>query len=93
MAGCLDWDRSGSWPSGPEGQLAYIVGDIHGRLDLLDQLLEQIHRDIDARRPEKALLVFLGDLIDRGPDSARVVERLRDLSPRRGAPGLPARQP
>jgi len=65
------------WPSGPEGQIAYVVGDIHGRLDLLDQLLEQIHRDIDGRRPEKALIVFLGDLVDRGPDSARVVERLR----------------
>lgn len=66
------------WPSGPEGQIAYVVGDIHGRLDLLDQLLERIHRDIDARRPEKALIVFLGDLVDRGPDSARVVERLRN---------------
>jgi serine/threonine protein phosphatase 1 len=54
------------------------VGDIHGRLDLLEQLLERIHRDIDQRRAEKTLIVFLGDLIDRGPDSARVVERLRN---------------
>jgi serine/threonine protein phosphatase 1 len=66
------------WPSGPAGQIAYVVGDIHGRLDLLDQLLERIHRDIDAHRPEKALIVFLGDLVDRGPESARVVERLRN---------------
>lgn len=66
-----------SWPSGPAGQTAYVVGDVHGRLDLLDQLLERIHRDIDERLPDKALIVFLGDLLDRGPDSAGVVERLR----------------
>jgi serine/threonine protein phosphatase 1 len=64
-------------PRGPRGQRAYVVGDVHGRLDLLDQLLDDIHRDI-ARRPQaKVLLVFLGDLIDRGPHSAQVVERLR----------------
>jgi serine/threonine protein phosphatase 1 len=66
------------WPSGPDGQTAYVVGDIHGRLDLLDQLLERIHRDIAERGSEKTLIVFLGDLVDRGPDSARVVERLRN---------------
>lgn len=64
-------------PRGPKGQRAYVVGDVHGRLDLLEQLLGQIHRDLDVRRPHKVLLVFLGDLIDRGPNSAQVVERLR----------------
>lgn len=62
---------------GPEGQRAYVVGDIHGRLDLLDKLLEQIHRDIAERPKCKTSLVFVGDLIDRGPSSAQVVERLR----------------
>src|SRR3954471_5277733 len=66
-----------NWPSGPDGQAAYVVGDIHGRLDLLDNLLDRIHRDIEQRRPGNTLIVFLGDLVDRGPDSARVVERLR----------------
>ena len=66
-----------SWPSGPAGQTAYVVGDVHGRLDLLDQLLDDIHRDIAQRPQAKVLLVFLGDLIDRGPRSAQVVERLR----------------
>ena len=64
-------------PRGPKGQRAYVVGDVHGRLDLLEQLLDQIHHDLEMRRPGKALIVFLGDLIDRGPNSAQVVERLR----------------
>ncbi len=64
-------------PRGPKGRRAYVVGDVHGRLDLLEQLLDQIHRDLDNRRSGKALLVFLGDLIDRGPSSAQVIERLR----------------
>lgn len=50
---------------------------MHGRLDLLDQLLAAIDQDLQRRPPRKALLVFLGDLIDRGPDSRGVVERLR----------------
>jgi serine/threonine protein phosphatase 1 len=64
-------------PRGPQGQRAYVVGDVHGRLDLLEQLLEKIHRDLEDRRPPKVLVAFLGDLIDRGPHSAQVVERLR----------------
>ena len=67
----------GGVPSGPPGQRAYVVGDVHGRLDLLDELLEQIHADIAERPSAKTWLVFLGDLIDRGPSSAQVVERLR----------------
>lgn len=64
-------------PSTPSGGRAYAVGDIHGRLDLLDRLLAAIEQDI-ARRPARdILLIFLGDLIDRGPDSRGVVERLR----------------
>ena len=54
-----------------------MIGDIHGRLDLLDQLLDQIHRDLAQRPARKTLLVFVGDLVDRGPSSAQVVERLR----------------
>ncbi|HKX91520.1 MAG TPA: metallophosphoesterase family protein [Sphingomicrobium sp.] len=67
----------GSGPRGPKGQRAYVVGDVHGRLDLLERLIERIHDDIDQRGPSKNLVVFLGDLIDRGPSSAQVVEFLR----------------
>ncbi|KQN22950.1 serine/threonine protein phosphatase [Sphingomonas sp. Leaf33] len=65
--------------AGPAGKRLYAVGDIHGRLDLLDDLLGRIEDDILARPIGTAAVVFLGDLIDRGPDSAGVVERLRTL--------------
>ena len=69
--------RRDSGPAGARGWRAYAVGDIHGRLDLVDELLDQIHEDIEHRKPRKVLLVFVGDLIDRGPNSAQVIERLR----------------
>jgi len=64
-------------PAGAPGYRAYVVGDVHGRLDLLEQLLAKIHSELQRRPARKTLLVFLGDLIDRGPGSAQVVERLR----------------
>src|SRR3954466_9422653 len=75
--------RRDSGPVGARGWRAYAVGDIHGRLDLLDELLEKIHEDIARRKSRKVLLVFVGDLIDRGPNSAQVIERLRTYN-RRG---------
>jgi serine/threonine protein phosphatase 1 len=53
----------------------YAIGDVHGRIDLLEALLARIEAD-SARRPRSDVLVLLlGDLIDRGPDSAAVVRR------------------
>ena len=69
--------RRSRGPAGVSGRRAYVVGDIHGRLDLLEELLAKIHADLQHRAAPKALLVFVGDLIDRGPSSAQVVERLR----------------
>jgi len=60
----------------PAGQRVYAIGDIHGRIDLLDQLLRKLDADDEARGPADTVLIFLGDLVDRGPDSAEVVERL-----------------
>jgi len=73
---------SAALPRGPDGYRAYAVGDIHGRLDLLDLLLAKIEYDIAGRRRSKNLILFLGDLIDRGPQSAQVIERLRTWRPR-----------
>ncbi len=59
----------------PRGVRVYAVGDIHGRLDLLDQLLHQIESDGAATDLVKHI-VFLGDYVDRGPQSRAVIERL-----------------
>ena len=64
-------------PEVPAGDRVYAIGDVHGRLDLLDVLLERVEADIRGREPARNFIVFLGDLIDRGPASAEVVERLR----------------
>jgi len=64
-------------PAGAPGYRAYAVGDVHGRLDLLEELLAKIHADLQHHPSRKTLLVFVGDLIDRGPKSAQVIERLR----------------
>lgn len=66
-------------PSGKPGARAYAVGDIHGRLDLLDDILQQIKADIAKQPASETYVVFLGDLIDRGPDSRGVVQRLVEL--------------
>ena len=76
----------GAAARGKPGCRAYAIGDVHGRLDLLDILLERIEQDIAARPKVRTFIVFLGDLIDRGPDSAGVVERLRTYAPAHATP-------
>jgi len=59
----------------PTGLRLYVIGDVHGRLDLLDALSAKISADLtDA--PADVLTIFVGDYIDRGKDSAGVIERL-----------------
>jgi serine/threonine protein phosphatase 1 len=64
----------------PEGERVYAIGDIHGRLDLLDRLIALIDEDSRGRGAADTLIIFLGDLIDRGPDSRGVVERAMELA-------------
>src|SRR5688572_27114310 len=64
-------------PRVPIGDRVYAIGDVHGRLDLLDEVLERIEADIGSRAAARNFIVFLGDLIDRGPSSAQVLERAR----------------
>lgn len=62
------------------GRLVYAIGDIHGRLDLLQRLLTAISADsIQTRNAERPLIVFLGDYIDRGAESSGVIEQILSL--------------
>ncbi|WP_354142533.1 metallophosphoesterase family protein [Bradyrhizobium sp. NP1] len=69
-------DVLGRRPSLPAGLRIYAIGDIHGRLDLLNVLLSRIEADKAARPTQKALYVFLGDYIDRGASSRETIDRL-----------------
>jgi len=70
-------------PRTDSGERIYAIGDIHGRYDLLRALLDRIGEHSEALPPAQSLhIVFLGDLVDRGPDSAKVVEFLYDLEQR-----------
>jgi serine/threonine protein phosphatase 1 len=60
----------------PDGQRLYVIGDIHGRLDLLDRMARLIAADAAGGAPAKPLGILLGDYIDRGPNSAGVLARL-----------------
>jgi serine/threonine protein phosphatase 1 len=62
----------------PTGQRVYAVGDIHGRLDLFEALIDAIEADDAASSPAQTTVILLGDLVDRGPDSAGVVARARE---------------
>ena len=64
-------------PRTPRGYRAYAIGDVHGRLDLLEGLLRKIEADHRGRGGEaEPILIFLGDLIDRGPQSQEVIEKV-----------------
>ncbi len=60
----------------PPKQRIYAVGDIHGCADRLVQMHGSIAEDLAARPVPHVLVVHIGDYIDRGPDSAGVIERL-----------------
>ena len=64
-------------PAIPDGYRIYAVGDVHGQDHLLSDLLARIEADIAKLPGAEVTIVFLGDLIDRGPKSAEVIERLR----------------
>ncbi|MDZ4390653.1 MAG: metallophosphoesterase family protein [Gemmatimonadales bacterium] len=71
-------------PAVPDGTVVWAVGDIHGRLDLLQPLVESIDADLHASVAMRKVVVFLGDYIDRGPDSRGVLQLLVGLSAAQG---------
>ena len=66
----------GRRPSLPAELRIYAIGDIHGCLDLLNELLVRIGSDIALRPTVRPLYVFLGDYIDRGSASRETIDRL-----------------
>lgn len=67
-------------PALPAGRRVYAVGDIHGCATELDQLLAMIAADEAARDTAETTLIFIGDLVDRGPSSRQVIDRLLRLA-------------
>ncbi len=63
-------------PRLPAGEIVYAVGDIHGCARQLVDAFAKIDADVAARRADRATQVFIGDYIDRGPDSYGVIEAL-----------------
>jgi serine/threonine protein phosphatase 1 len=74
--------RSKPKPKLPDGMRIYAIGDIHGRADLLLNVFAAIDHHIARSAPTRALQVFLGDYIDRGPASRQAIELLTERSRR-----------
>ncbi len=63
------------------GRVLYAIGDVHGRLDLLDGLIARMTDDYRALgREDPPVLIMLGDYVDRGAQSSGVIDRLIALS-------------
>lgn len=78
-AGVSPPELSRHGPPATDGRLIYAVGDLHGRLDLLDRVMAAIGRDA-RKAAHRPVLVFLGDYIDRGAQSKGVIDRLIELA-------------
>jgi serine/threonine protein phosphatase 1 len=68
-------------PAVPAGTAVYAIGDIHGRLDLLTDLFGRIADDPERGEVGRQVVVCLGDYVDRGADSAGVIDLILDKPP------------
>ena len=76
MFGIFRRNEKADEPRPPDDTVVYTVGDIHGCLTLLLSLQRQIADDMARRDASRRVVVYLGDYIDRGPDSRGVIEHL-----------------
>ncbi len=65
----------------PDNSVIYAIGDIHGRLDLLEELERRIVRDAETRGSDRRVIVYLGDYVDRGYESRGVIDHLMGAGP------------
>ncbi|MEL7447243.1 MAG: metallophosphoesterase family protein [Pseudomonadota bacterium] len=70
-------------PAVPEGSRYYVIGDIHGRHDLFRAMVDAIEADDAELPPADTTVVLLGDLVDRGPDSAGVIATTKEWQKKR----------
>ena len=68
----------GEAPEVPAESRVYAIGDVHGRLDLLRDMHQLIHEDAYRRQAPRNVVVYLGDYVDRGDNSAAVLDLLLD---------------
>ena len=73
-------------PQLADGRRIYAIGDVHGHRSKLERMHGLVHADLVRRPVARPLLLHLGDLIDRGPDSAGCVALLAGGPPLRGLP-------
>ncbi len=71
----------GSSSAVPPGTRVYAIGDIHGRADLLGELVGRIAEDARRSAAPAKRIVFLGDYVDRGPHSREVIDLVLDGLP------------
>ena len=67
----------------PRGERVYAIGDVHGRFDLLCALARKIDEDDATAKETNSTVVFLGDLIDRGPESSSIIDFVMHWSQQR----------
>jgi len=67
-------------PRIPDDERVYAIGDVHGRIDLLEELVGLIREDSETRGPARVRVILLGDIVDRGPGSAEIVRRCMEFA-------------
>jgi serine/threonine protein phosphatase 1 len=70
------WSRKENTAAPPPGTRVYAIGDIHGCLDRLKLLQQKILDDKESAPEIRFVLVYVGDYVDRGPDSREVIDHL-----------------
>lgn len=74
-------ENADAHPHVPKGVRIYVIGDIHGEIDLLEELHEKMLADAKNSPTDRVLQIFLGDYIDRGLESKGVVDWLMRSPP------------